>query len=60
MKQSQRITPEGEVNCEQEIWVTEKIEMQKYICCECGFVVSKWMGNCPECNKWNTFDRGNY
>ncbi len=27
----------------------------QFICTECGYITSKWMGNCPECNKWNTF-----
>lgn len=27
----------------------------KYVCQECGYENSKWLGKCPECNKWNTF-----
>ena len=26
-----------------------------YICQECGGVSPKWMGKCPDCNKWDTF-----
>lgn len=26
-----------------------------YICQECGYESSKWLGKCPECNNWNTF-----
>ena len=27
-----------------------------YICTECGYTSSKWLGKCPECNNWNTFE----
>ncbi|WP_027700803.1 DNA repair protein RadA [Metaclostridioides mangenotii] len=27
----------------------------KYVCQNCGYEVSKWLGKCPECTKWNTF-----
>lgn len=27
----------------------------KYVCMECGYESPKWMGKCPECDKWNTF-----
>ncbi|CEN79416.1 DNA repair protein RadA [Paraclostridium sordellii] len=27
----------------------------KYVCQECGYENSKWLGKCPECNNWNTF-----
>lgn len=27
-----------------------------YICQECGYETPKWMGKCPDCNKWNTFE----
>ena len=27
----------------------------KYVCQECGYETSKWLGKCPECTKWNTF-----
>ncbi len=26
----------------------------KYVCTECGYESSKWMGKCPECNQWNS------
>ncbi|MEF9983775.1 MAG: DNA repair protein RadA [Oscillospiraceae bacterium] len=27
-----------------------------YICNHCGYETSKWLGKCPECNEWNTFE----
>lgn len=27
----------------------------KYVCQECGYENSKWLGKCPECENWNTF-----
>ncbi len=27
-----------------------------YVCSECGYVTSKWMGRCPECKEWNTIN----
>lgn len=27
-----------------------------YYCRECGYQSSSWLGKCPECGKWNTFD----
>lgn len=26
----------------------------KFICQECGYETSKWLGKCPSCNEWNT------
>jgi len=26
-----------------------------YLCKECGYESSKWLGHCPVCNNWNTF-----
>ncbi|MBQ2712542.1 MAG: DNA repair protein RadA [Clostridia bacterium] len=26
----------------------------QYICAECGYISSKWMGKCPTCGNWNT------
>ena len=28
----------------------------KYVCSECGFLTSKWMGKCPNCDSWGTID----
>ncbi|MGO1370056.1 MAG: DNA repair protein RadA [Senegalia sp. (in: firmicutes)] len=28
----------------------------KFICNECGYETAKWMGRCPTCNEWNTFE----
>lgn len=27
-----------------------------YVCSQCGYETSKWMGRCPGCNAWNTFE----
>lgn len=27
-----------------------------FICQECGYESPKWMGKCPDCNKWNSFE----
>lgn len=27
-----------------------------FFCHECGYQSSSWLGRCPECGKWNTFD----
>ena len=27
-----------------------------FYCRECGYQSSNWLGKCPECGKWNTFD----
>lgn len=27
----------------------------KFVCSECGYETSKWMGKCPSCLQWNTF-----
>lgn len=27
----------------------------QFICQECSYHTSKWMGRCPNCNSWNTF-----
>ena len=31
-------------------------EKKIYICSECGYVSPKWMGKCPDCGRWNTFE----
>ncbi|WP_455515010.1 DNA repair protein RadA [Pseudostreptobacillus sp.] len=28
----------------------------KYVCSDCGFIISKWMGKCPNCDSWGTID----
>lgn len=28
----------------------------KYVCQQCGSEQNKWMGKCPDCNAWNTFE----
>lgn len=27
-----------------------------YICSECGYKTSKWIGKCPNCNEWGTIE----
>lgn len=27
-----------------------------YVCQECGYETPKWMGQCPNCNEWNTLE----
>lgn len=27
----------------------------QYVCTDCGSVSPKWLGQCPDCNAWNTF-----
>lgn len=27
-----------------------------FVCSECGYITPKWLGKCPECGKWNTFE----
>ena len=26
-----------------------------FVCNECGYESSKWLGKCPSCNEWNSF-----
>ena len=33
-----------------------KNQQTVYICRECGHNSSKWLGKCPECDSWNSFD----
>lgn len=28
----------------------------KYICNDCGYESAKWLGRCPSCSAWNTFE----
>lgn len=27
----------------------------RFVCQNCGYASTKWIGKCPECNEWNTF-----
>ena len=27
-----------------------------YVCSECGYKSPKWLGKCPQCNEWGTFE----
>ncbi|MBQ7599261.1 MAG: AAA family ATPase, partial [Clostridia bacterium] len=31
-----------------------------YVCSECDYQSSKWLGRCPQCNSWNTFVEETY
>ncbi len=31
-----------------------------YVCSECDYQSSKWLGRCPQCNSWNTFTEETY
>ena len=26
-----------------------------FVCNQCGYESSKWLGKCPACNEWNSF-----
>ena len=28
----------------------------KFVCQNCGYVSYKWIGKCPDCGKWNSFN----
>jgi DNA repair protein RadA/Sms len=38
---------------DKEEWRMAKLR-SKYVCSECGYESSGWMGKCPSCLKWNT------
>lgn len=29
----------------------------QYVCNECGHTSAKWLGNCPECDSWHTYEK---
>lgn len=29
----------------------------QYVCSECGHTSAKWLGNCPECGSWHTYEK---
>ncbi|MBQ8512277.1 MAG: DNA repair protein RadA, partial [Clostridia bacterium] len=31
-----------------------------FVCSECDYQSSKWLGKCPQCNAWNTFVEETY
>ena len=31
-----------------------------YVCTECDYQSSKWLGRCPSCQSWNTFEEETY
>lgn len=35
-------------------------EKKVYVCTECDYQSPKWLGRCPSCGKWNTFEEETY
>ncbi|MBE6674952.1 MAG: DNA repair protein RadA [Ruminococcaceae bacterium] len=35
-------------------------EKKVYVCTECDYQSPKWVGKCPSCGKWNTFEEETY
>lgn len=35
-------------------------EKKVYVCAECDYQSPKWLGKCPSCGKWNTFEEETY
>ncbi|MBO5287367.1 MAG: DNA repair protein RadA [Clostridia bacterium] len=35
-------------------------EKKVYVCTECDYQSPKWLGQCPSCKKWNTFEEETY
>ena len=33
-----------------------KGEKVVFVCRECGYTNPKWLGRCPDCQSWNSFD----
>lgn len=33
-----------------------KKQKSKFICRQCGFETPRWLGRCPDCGAWNSFD----
>ena len=27
-----------------------------YVCASCGYETARWLGCCPDCGEWNTFE----
>lgn len=36
-----------------------KISPTTYMCGNCGFETKKWLGQCPQCQEWSTFEESN-
>lgn len=34
----------------------EGMKKIRYVCSNCGYVTHKWIGKCPSCGEWNTFE----
>lgn len=32
-----------------------KEDSSRFVCTQCGYTTSKWMGRCPACGQWNSF-----
>ena len=37
-----------------------KRKSSSFVCQKCGNTTSKWMGKCPQCLEWNTFEEENH
>ncbi|MCI0473926.1 MAG: hypothetical protein L0Y76_10130, partial [Ignavibacteria bacterium] len=35
--------------------MAQKIKIN-YICQNCGYTSPRWIGKCPSCEQWNTFE----
>ena len=35
--------------------MSKKSNKTTFYCSECGYESTKWLGQCPSCNAWNTF-----
>lgn len=36
-----------------------KTSQTAYVCSNCGFETKKWLGQCPQCLEWSTFEESN-
>ena len=34
----------------------ESMKKSRYVCSNCGYTTYKWIGKCPSCGEWNTFE----
>ncbi len=32
-------------------------EKTSFVCSACGYITKKWLGKCPECSTWNSFEK---
>ena len=41
---------------EQKREITLAKDKTSYICASCGYETARWLGCCPDCGAWNTFE----